>query len=58
MFLDKLLSNRELDGVTVQYSLKKVFELVVKMTENSENEKWRRLVDAFLTECFQKHHNI
>ena len=42
MFLDKLLSNRELDGVTVQYSLKKVFELVVKMTENSENEKWRR----------------
>ena len=42
MLLDKLLSNRKLDGVTVQYRLKKVFELVVKMTKNSENKKWRR----------------
>ncbi|MBF0364702.1 MAG: recombinase family protein [Oligoflexia bacterium] len=56
ILLDKLLSNRALDGVTVQYSLKKVFELVVKMKENGQNPKWRRLSSQYRTFFIQNQH--
>lgn len=46
-FLKLVLSNQELDGVTVRYELKKPFAILSKMKEVSE---WRPLVDCFRTE--------
>ncbi|MCC6137580.1 MAG: hypothetical protein IT287_03040 [Bdellovibrionaceae bacterium] len=39
-FLNMILSNPILDGVTVRYELKKPFAVLVKMSENPEKESW------------------
>lgn len=39
-FLNQILSNPILDGVTVRFELKKPFAVLLKMNENTEKEKW------------------
>jgi hypothetical protein len=46
-FLNKVLSNPILDGLTVRYELKKPFAVLMKMNENKE---WCPLVDELRTE--------
>jgi hypothetical protein len=41
--LDKLLSNRWLDGITVQYEIVKPLRMISEMKENST---WRRMRDS------------
>ncbi len=47
-FLKMLLSNPKLDGLNIEYDLKKPFQNIMNL---SENEKWWPEVDAFLTNC-------
>ena len=46
--LDKLLSNRALDGVTVEYEIVKPLRT---LSEMREDQKWRARVDDFITDC-------
>lgn len=39
-FLDLILSNPILDGLTVRFELKKPFAVLIKMAEKSENVEW------------------
>ncbi len=39
-FLDLILSNPTLDGLTVRFELKKPFAVLIKMAEKSENVEW------------------
>lgn len=50
--LEMLVSNPILDGITLQYDLKKPFGLLAKMKEIKE---WRPLVDDFRTEIAEAH---
>lgn len=49
-FLDKLVSNPVLDGVTVRYEIKKPFAILTQMAQNIE---WRPLVRRLRTEMLQ-----
>jgi len=47
-FLNLILSNRVLDGITVRYELRKPWSTLKEIKEKSD---WWPLVDRFLTEC-------
>jgi hypothetical protein len=49
LLLEMLLSNRKLDGVNVQYDLKKPFQILLEMKQDL---KWRRQCESFRTACF------
>lgn len=47
-FLEMILSNPRLNGRTIEYDLKKPFQMLTKI---NNNEEWRALIDEFRTCC-------